>query len=188
MIVPFNLATEPLQTHRRFLVMSWAVGIVATLMFLAQGHHVYEVRKVDAAYRFQREKSDREIERLSEQRHDLDAFFSRRENADLHDRAAFVNTIIDARSFNWTRMFVDLEKVLPNGVRVMDISPSQVNGQAAVKLTVGAVSEEAKMDFLKALEGSGVFSHLELSAVRAPVQEGTGDKLVLELTVIYSRA
>ena len=188
MIVPFNLATEPLETHRRFLVFSWAVGMLAGLLFVALGHHVYEVRKVDATYRIQREKSDREIERLSGQRRELDAFFSRRENAELHDRAAFVNSIIDARSFNWTRMFVDLEKVLPGGVRVMDIEPSQVNGQAAVKLTVGAVSEEAKMEFLRALEQSDVFSHLELTSVRAPVQEGTGDKVVLELTVIYSRA
>jgi Tfp pilus assembly protein PilN len=188
MLVRFNLATEPLETHRRFLALSWVLGTVAALVFLALGYHVFHVRNVDTIYRLQREKNDREIERLNGQRRELDAFFSRRENAELHDRAALVNSIIDARSFNWTRMFVDLEKVLPGGVRVMDIEPSQVNGQAAVKLTVGAVSEEAKMEFLKALEESGVFSHLELTSVRAPVQEGTGDKVVLELTVIYSRA
>jgi len=188
MLVRFNLATEPLETHRRFLLLSWVVGTVAALLFVALGDHVYQVRKADATYRIQREKGDREIERLNGKRRELDDFFSRRENAQLHDRAAFVNSIIDARSFNWTRMFLDLEKVLPGGVRVMDIAPSQVNGQAAVKLTVGAVSDEAKMEFLKALEESGVFSHLELTTVRAPEQQGTGDKLVLELTVVYSRA
>jgi hypothetical protein len=188
MDVRFNLATEPLETHRRFLVLSWAVGAVAVLLFAALSYHVYGVRKTDASYRVLREKSDRDIERLSGQRQELDAFFTRPENAELHDRAAFVNSIIDARSFNWTRMFVDLEKVLPDGVRVMNIEPSQVNGQAAVKLIVGAVSEEAKVGFLKALEGSDVFSHLELITVRPPNQEGTGDKVVLELTVIYSRA
>jgi len=188
MIVRFNLATEPLETHRRFFVFSWLVGALAAFACLALSYHVYEVRKTEAAFRVQQEKNDREIERLNGQRQELDAFFSRRENAELNDRAAFVNSIIDARSFNWTRMFVDLEKVLPNGVRVMDIEPSQVNGQAAVKLTVGAVSEEAKMEFLKALEDSDVFSHLELTSVRSPVQESSGDKVVLELTVIYSRA
>jgi Tfp pilus assembly protein PilN len=188
MIVRFNLATEPLETHRKFWVLFWALGTVTALLFMSLTYHIYHVRKMDAAYRSQGAKLDREIERLSGQRRELDAFFSLRENAELHDRAAFVNSIIDARSFNWTRMFVDLEKVLPGGVRVLNIEPSQVNGQAALKLTVGAVSEEAKMEFLEALERSAAFSHLQLTAVRAPNQEGTGDKVVLELTVIYSRA
>ncbi len=188
MIVRFNLATEPLETHRKFLVFSWTAGTVAALLFLALGYHVYTVRRLEANFRLQRANLSTEIERLTSQRQQLDAFFSRRENAELHDRAVFINNIIDARSFNWTRMFVDLEKVLPGGVRVLDIEPSQVNGQAAVRLTVGATSEEAKTEFLKSLEGSGVFSHLNLTAVRAPTQEGSGDKVVLELTVIYTRA
>ena len=188
MRVRFNLATEPLETHRRFLVLSWVMGMVAALLFVGLSYHVFQVRKANATYRIEREKADRDIERLSAQRRELDAFFSRPENAELHDRAAFVNNIIDARSFNWTRMFLDLEKVLPGGVRVMDIAPSQLNGQAAVKLTVGAVSEQAKAEFMKALEESGVFSHLELTAVRPPSEESSGDKVVLELTVVYSRA
>jgi hypothetical protein len=62
-----------------------------------------------------------------------------------------------------------------------------VSNQAIVKLTVGAASDEAKVKFLQALEQSSVFSHLQLVTVRAPQQE-TGDQVVLELTVIYSRA
>jgi Tfp pilus assembly protein PilN len=188
MIVHFNLATEPLETHRRLWVFSWGAGTLAALLFVILGYHVYSVRKLNENFRVQRANLSAEIQRLGEQRQQLDGFFSRRENSELHARALFVNNIIDARSFNWTRMFVDLEKVLPGGVRVLDIEPSQVNGQAAVKLTVGAVSEEAKTEFLKSLEGSGVFSHLSLTAVRAPTQEGNGDKVVLELTVIYTRA
>jgi Tfp pilus assembly protein PilN len=188
MIVRFNLATKPLETHRRFFLFFGVVGTLAAVAFLVLGYHVYQVRKADAAFRMQSDKSAQEIARLSKQRRELDDFFSRRENAELDDRAAYINDIIDARSFNWTRMFMDLEKVLPGGVRVMNVEPNQVNGQAAVKLTVGAASEEAKADFLRALEQSGVFSHLALLSVRAPDQEGTGDKVILELTVVYSRA
>ena len=84
-------------------------------------------------------------------------------------------------------MFMDLERVLPGGVRVMNIEPKQVNGQAAVKLTVGAASEEDKLKFLRALEQSGAFSHLQLSSEHAPAQDSAGDRVILELTVIYSR-
>jgi len=56
----------------------------------------------------------------------------------LHDRADFINAILDARSFNWTLMFMDLERILPGGVRVISIEPKQVAGHVELKLTVGA--------------------------------------------------
>ena len=83
---------------------------------------------------------------------------------------------------------MDLEKMLPLGVHVMSIEPKQVNGQASVKLTLGAVSDEAKLKFLNAVEQSNVFSHLQLISVKAPTQEPSVDQVVMELTVIYSRA
>lgn len=188
MILRVNLATKPLETHRRFRVFSSVVGAVAAVAFLGLAWHVYAVRKAEAAFRIESATTLKEINALAAQRESLDRFFSEPENAQLHDRAAFINTIIDARSFNWTNMFMDLEKLLPLGVHVTSIEPKQVNGQASVKLTLGAVSDEAKLKFLQALEQSNVFSHLQLISVRGPTQEPSVDQVIMELTVIYSRA
>jgi type IV pilus assembly protein PilN len=184
-----NIATKPLQTHRRFFVFSSVAGALAAALFLLLGWHVNSVRKADAVFRSQIGATLHRMETLTTERRELEHFFSEPSNAQLHDRATFVNSILDARSFNWTRMFMDLETVLPGGVRVLSIEPKQVNGQAAVKLTVAASNEEEKQKFLRALEQSGVFSHLQLTSVHAPTrQESTGDQVILELTVIYSRA
>src|ERR1700675_4953758 len=188
MRVRLNLATKPLETHRRFFVFSGATGALAFILFLALVWHVHSVRKADAAFRLQRDNTQHRIDTLAAERQELERFFSEPSNDQLHDRATFINTILDARGFNWTRMFMDLERVLPGGVHVLSIEPKQVNGQAAVKLTVGASSEEEKQKFLRALEQSGTFSHLQLTNVHAPHQESAGDQVILELTVIYSRA
>jgi Tfp pilus assembly protein PilN len=187
MRLSLNLSLNPLERHRRFKVLFRGVGALAALLFLTLGWHVFHVRNTDRTFRVQREKSAREIDQLSAQRQELDDFFSQPENAKLHDRAAFVNTIVDARSFNWTRMFMSLEKVLPEGVRVLNIEPKQGTGQAAVKMTVSAASEEAKVKFLNALEQSDAFSHLQLTSVRVDQGAG-GGQLILDVTVIYSRA
>ena len=63
----------------------------------------------------------------------------------VFDRAAFLNSLIDERSFPWTKIFMDLEKTLPPGVRVVSISPQLVNGRAEVQLEVGAI-ERRKQD------------------------------------------
>ena len=60
------------------------------------------------------------------------------------DRSAFLNSLIDERSFPWTKIFMDLEKTLPPGVRVVSISPRLVNGRAEVALEVGVASDRER--------------------------------------------
>src|SRR5262249_11297591 len=111
MRVHLNLATKPLETHRRFLAGSGIVAILGGIAFLALGWHVYRVRKADEEVRVRTEKLIAERSSLERQGRDLDAFFNQPENARLHDRAAYLNSLIDSRSFDWTQMFMDLEKI-----------------------------------------------------------------------------
>jgi type IV pilus assembly protein PilN len=185
MRVRLNLATKAQETHRRFMVVAGLVAAVASIIFLALGWHVYSVRNVDARLRAQSEITSRRIGELQAERADLERFFAQPENAKLHDRAAFLNSLIDNRSFNWTQMFMDLERILPGGVRVVSIEPKQAKGHVEVKLTVGASSDDAKLKFLRALEESHQFSDIQLDS-ELPAK--TGNQRVVELTAVYSRS
>jgi type IV pilus assembly protein PilN len=184
--VRLNLATKPLVSHRRFFLGAGAVGVISGLLFIALGWHVYGVRKADAEFRNRSDQIQLEMEQLGEQRAELERFFNLPENAQLHDRAAFLNGVIDARGFNWTRMFMDLERILPGGVHVLSIEPKLEKGSVAVKLNVGAVNDDAKLKLLQALENSGSFSQVQLLSERVPTQPGT-DKTIVELTAVYSK-
>jgi type IV pilus assembly protein PilN len=189
MKVRLNLSTKPLQTHRRFLAGAGIVGVVAGLFFIGLGLHVYAVRRGDEVYRDRIVAVRSEMVNLEQQRRDLEQFFSRPENAKLHDRSAFLNTIIDEQSLNWTQMFMDLEKILPAGVRVVSIEPKHDKGVVEVKLVIGATSDEAKMRFLHALEQSPSFTQLRMvSEKQATPTAGENDKIDVELTVVYSKA
>jgi hypothetical protein len=57
-----------------------------------------------------------------------------------------------------------------------------------VKLTIGATSDEAKLKFLHALEQSPSFSQLQvLNQKQSQAQQGSNDKVDVELSVVYSR-
>src|SRR5271155_3578627 len=107
MRVRLNLATNALQTHRRFIVGSGALAVLGSITFLALGWHVYAVRKADAEFRASTADIQQKLAASERERNDLERFFIQPENSRLHDRAAFLNSIIDARSFNWTQMFMD---------------------------------------------------------------------------------
>src|SRR6266849_6999390 len=186
MRVRLNLATKPLETHRRFFVFSGATGALAFILCLALAWHVHSVRKADAAFRLQSDNALHRIDALTAEREELERFFSEPINDQLHDRATFVNTILDARSFNWTRMFMDLERILPGGVRVISIEPKQVAGHVELKLTVGATNDEAELKFEHALEQSREFTRVQIQDVRLSNAVGnqSGDQKVVQLTTV----
>ena len=51
-------------------------------------------------------------------------------------------------------MFMDLEKILPTGVRLVSIEPAHEKGPGQGQAAVGAISDEAKLKFIRALENS----------------------------------
>jgi type IV pilus assembly protein PilN len=189
MKVRLNLATQPLQTHRQFLAGSALAGVIAGAVFVALGWHVYAVRRADEAVRAKAANVRHELSALMVQRQKLEKFFAEDRNAKLHERSAFLNSLIDEQSLNWTQMFMDLEKILPVGVHLVSIEPRHEKGQVQVKLLVGAISDEAKLKFLRALEASPAFTHVEENhEIVVGSSAGGPDRLQIELKVIYSRS
>ena len=191
MKVRLNLATTPLQTHRKFLAASGLVGAIAGLIFAALAWHVYSLRKSDEALRARADAVRQEVVGLMAQRDKLENFFKEEQNARLSERSTFLNSLIDEQSLNWTQMFMDFEKILPAGVRLVSIDPAHEKGRVLVKLTVGAMSDEAKLKLIRALENSPAFKDVRVQRENIVEQQpGTGelDRLRVELTVVYARS
>ena len=190
MQIRLNLATKPLLTHRRFLVASNFTIFLAIIAFLALGWHVYNARKIDSEIRTRTSALRKEQAQIEAQQRELLNYFHQKDIADLKDRADFINAFLDARSFNWTLMFMDLEHLLPGGVRVISIEPHQAGNRVEVKITFGASNDEAELKFEHALEGSKVFSEVQIQSVHKPngIGNTSGDQVVIQLTTFYSRS
>ena len=191
MNVRLNLATNPLQTHRKFLAVSGIVGALSVIVFLLLAAHVYSIRKSNEALRVRADRVRQEMVGLMRQRDELESFFKEEQNARLNERSTFLNSLIDEQSLNWTQMFMDLEKILPTGVRLVSIEPAHDKGQVLVKLQVGAISDEAKLKFVRALESSPAFKEVKLAGDKSvEPQAGSGDldRVQIQLTVVYARS
>jgi hypothetical protein len=88
-------------------------------------------------------------------------------------------------------MFMDMEKIMPTGVRLVSIEPTHDKGEVKVKLLIGAINDEAKLKFLRALESSPAFKGVrEDSENYTDPQQANGDldRLHVQLTVVYVRS
>lgn len=188
MEVRLNLATKPLESHRRFLAGASLSAFVAASVFVALGWHVYSVRKAATEVLARTAKINEERTEYEAKRRELERYFKQKSIADIHDRAAFINGIIAVRSFNWTKMFMDLERLMPGGVHIISIEPKQVSGHVELNLTFGAASDEPKFRFERALETSKEFSEMHImSDLKPTVANGPIiDQWVVQLSTYYS--
>jgi Tfp pilus assembly protein PilN len=186
MKVRLNLATSPLEKNRRFVVFSTAIGSVALLAMVLLSWNVYSVRRANTAIRLEQARMESDMQTLRRQRTDLEAFFNRPETIQRRDLSAFLNGLIAQRAFPWTQIFMDLERNLPDGVRVVSIEPRLAEDHLELRLTIGAKTDEGKIKFLKALEDSHAFSDIEVLGENRMGGKSGDDQVMMALNARYS--
>jgi type IV pilus assembly protein PilN len=93
-------------------------------------------------------------------------------NAEVLQRSLLLNTLIERKSISWTRIFADLERVLPFNVKLISVRLPQINSQNEVLLDVivGAAQPQNIIGFLKKLEESPLFGAATVSQTQTPNQ------------------
>jgi len=81
---------------------------------------------------------------------------------------------------------MDLEKILPEGVRVVNIEPKLAGDIVQLRFTVGALSDEGKLKFLKTLETSPEFSQIQLLNESNTGRLDQADHVIMVLQAQYS--
>ena len=186
MKVRLNLATSPLESNRRFVVGASALGIFGMLALFLLSGHAYRVWSNDRQAHARETALEKQIQVLKQQRQSLATFFEQADTVKRRQRAAYLNGLIEQRAFPWIKIFMDLERTLPQGVRIVSIEPKLSGDNVQIKLTVGATTDEGKLKFLKMLETSQEFSNLQLLTESRPSRQDQPDRVTLELQAIYS--
>lgn len=171
MRIPINLASQPFRRDRAMLVASIAVSVLlgGTLAILISLARADNTQLADVRHEVSR-LNDR-IRRATAEQTQLDTVLRKPQNAEVLEQSVFLNTLLLRKGISWTRIFADLEKVVPYNVRVIQIRPS-VNAQDQVSLDmmVGADSMAPVIDLFKALQESSLFSYSDVKILQPPTQ------------------
>lgn len=183
-----NLSTAPLENQRPFIAGAVAVGSVGLIALLLLSHAAYSSYQSNRDLRAEIARWQQQIRVDSQRQRDLAAYFRTPSAKSVIDRSAFLNSLIDERSFPWTKIFSDLEATIPPGVRVISITPHLVDGRAEIAMQVGVNSNESEIRFLQTLEKSSAFSAVMVTQVHPMTAPNMPDRIVLSLTVRYITA
>jgi Tfp pilus assembly protein PilN len=184
-----NLSTTPHENKRPFLAGAACAGVVGIVALGLLSHAAYRSWQANRELRADMSHWESIIRSDERQQTELQNYFHTPSAQQMLDRAGFLNSLINQRSFPWTKMFADLEQTLPPGVRVVNIAPKLKDGRVQVQLTIAAMNDEGKVKFIESMEKSKAFSDIQVSDdkyLERTSQTGPNpDRVVLTLTATY---
>jgi Tfp pilus assembly protein PilN len=119
-----NLATQPFVNRRRFYTLSgMALSVLSLALVLLVSVFIRNFRN-ELGIRKQMRTVQQEIARLDTDQKRVEAVLKRPEASDILDRNDFLNMLIREKAVSWTRIFMDLEKVMPERVQTLSLHPT----------------------------------------------------------------
>ena len=173
MSLRINLATEPFRRDRHVIAGLWLACGLLTCSLLVLVSLAYSARSRAAEIRGEVERLSQAAARLNSQQAQLDGRLRQPVNGEVLERSVLLNALLERKGISWTRIFSDLEKVLPANVRLISIRLPRVNGQAqgvTLDMIVASQNPEPVLNFLRRLEGSPLFGPAAVSSFLAPNQ------------------
>ena len=182
MRLDINLATRPYEDAREFWAR-WGLGVgllgLLTLVLLGWAirgwtnagrdrHNIAELEQKIA---------ERDRERAEDQ-----AVLDMAANRSTRDQSQFLNGLIQRKAFSWTRVFEDLERVMPSNLHVVSLRPElNEQNQLQLEMKIACETRSAAVELVHRMEGSTDFQGTEL------VQEasGEGSAVLASVVAIY---
>jgi type IV pilus assembly protein PilN len=179
MRLDINLATRPYEDAQQFW-LRWGLGVGAlaafTLFLLLwttnewrhAGRDRQEIARLNA-----------QIKERDDERAQAQAFLDQAANRSTRDQSQFLNGLIQRKAFSWTRVFEDLEQVMPSNLHVVSLRP-ELNEQGQVELNMKVLGDtrEAAVDLIHRMEGSKHFQSAQLVQENQEAQTGVAATVV----------
>jgi type IV pilus assembly protein PilN len=170
-----NLASHKYQDAREFyvrwgtalvLVMAITVGLawMAWSSYKTTARNTKDIRAL-------REK----IAQVDQERQQAEAVLNRPENRDVREQSQFWNDVIDQKSFSWTQLLSDLEKIMPARAYVVSAAP-EITPERQLLLKLSFVGEQFDNanELVEKMEHSERFHLPRIQAAAPRKQETTG--------------
>jgi type IV pilus assembly protein PilN len=171
MRITVNLATRPF-VELRPILLRLRIGMAALILLavgLAIGNHLL-ARKAAAA-EGQMDQVRQKTVAFETERQTSEHRMQQPQNRAVLERSQLLNGLFQQKSFSWTAVMMDLERVLPEGVQVTSIEPAVTpEGEVNIRLRVSGQRERA-IELVRNLERSRRFVNPHLANESAQAQE-----------------
>jgi type IV pilus assembly protein PilN len=186
MRIGINLASRPYQDEGRFYrLWGTALGVMVlfTAFMIAMSVRHYQNSSKDWVSARQAEAK---LAALKKEAAQAEQILGQPENRGTRDRSQFLNTAILRKSFSWTRLMEDMERVMPPGLRVSSIAPVvDQHNHFLLKVQVQGETRDGAVQLLRNMEKSQHFRSPELHTETHGQYRGLEGGVTSEIVTSY---
>jgi type IV pilus assembly protein PilN len=186
MRLDINLATRPYEDARRFW-MRWggalfglSVITLVLLFFVVSG--IIQARRDHALLgQTQQRIAERDHERAQ-----AEALLNLPQNRSTRDRSQYLNTLFERKAFSWTKVFEDLETIMPAQLHVVSIQPDMTaNNDLQIKMVVAGQERARALELVRRMEDSRHFHQTHIEQEQTHENAQNGDNVEFEISAVY---
>ena len=190
MRININLASQPYEVaqayHRRMTALVAALGVLAVLLV---GYIIYQRQHTRGINR-QLADVRRQIQSLSNEEGQARAVLNKPANRVIADQSDFLNQLFARKSLSWTRIFSEMEKIVPAGLHVVSMKPEYMKtGDLVLHVVVATDSRDRAVEMVRHMEKS---SHLRQAQIVAETvttntsdQAAGGGNIQFDIAAVY---
>ena len=183
-----NLASQPYQDLNRFL-RRWMIAVgmfaVASIALALFAWHQYSAgREINR----QIKEQQRQIRQFDDQTAAAVKMLAEPSNKEVADTARYLNVLIAKKAFSWTRVFMQLEEIMPGRLHVISMTPELTqNNQLLLTMRVAGDSREQAVELVRRIEKSPSFrtAALKSETMIPPEQAKGSDSVMFEISALY---
>ena len=186
MRVDINLASRPYEDSRPLWVR-WGGALAAlalfTLILLYSTLSGWGEARKDRGLIEQRQE---QIAARDQQKAKAEETLNLPANCGTRDRAQFLNDLFLRKAFSWTKVFEDLERVMPPRLHVVSIHPDKASdNQLKIKLVVAGESRDRALELVRKMESSQRFQQTQIEQESTQPGQTPGDNVQFDITALY---
>jgi len=182
-----NLASKPFLDVRSVLLRwgGWVLllAVCTVLLVVAALSGWRQTRAVDAKVA----QVQSEVDALDAERREAQQVLDAPANNMVVERSKFFNGMIARKTFSWTRVFMQMEKIMPAHLHITSIAPElhPADNSVTVHLTVAGTSRDAAVELVKRLEQSPAFRDARIVEEAETRDKDSDDTVRFQLTATY---
>jgi len=160
-----NLASQPYEGARQFRRrIGSVVAALALTAVLLVGYIVYQ-RIQSRAINQQLSEVRQEINGLNQEESQARAILNKPENRDVADQSAFLNQLFARKALSWTRVFAEMERIMPPDLHVVSMKPEyNKTNDLVLRVMVATGSRSRAVELVRSMEKSNHFRQAEIVA------------------------
>ena len=182
-----NLASQPYEDSRQF-AMHWG-AIIGGLLLLAIALSLAAGMRY-SAWRQARADVAREqnvLKHYQDQQAQDVALLNAPANTEMRTQSEFLNQLIKRKEVSFTKIFSDLEKMMPPHLRVISVTPEIRNDQIWIGMALAGDSRDRAGELVRRMEKSTTFRSAKVDSENdaPPGANNTGDNMRFQISAEY---